>query len=112
MRTRRRLRTALLGLCGVPLLAGCLSDEAGTGNGGDCESHYQLVADAPTLQALKAKLVSEYLPAARSARVVDQHDGKKVVSVLNRKDRIIMQVDVWQESGGSWTAQEWLQCID
>lgn len=92
------------------VLAGCMSGESP--GGGDCTSSYQRVAEARSLSAHKTRLAHDVDPQARSVRVVGQHDAKTTINVLNRRNRIVMQVDVWQKPNGRWIAARWLQCID
>jgi outer membrane murein-binding lipoprotein Lpp len=106
----RRAAFLLLVLWSLTVLAGCASSESSDGE--DCTSFYQHVAEARTLSALKARLAHDVDPEARSVRVVGRHDGKTTINVLNRRNGIVMQVDVWQKSNGRWTAARWLQCID
>ena len=50
----------------------------------------------------------------RSLKVIDQHpeEGKVYVILLNRRHRTVMSLDMWQRDDGTWTAQQWSQCID
>jgi hypothetical protein len=75
-------------LAGLFLATGCLSDDGST-PGGDCTSHYEVVADAPTRAALKRELLEEVDPRVRTLRVIDE-----------------------DPDDGTWTAQQWSQCID
>lgn len=36
----------------------------------------------------------------------------RVVDLLNRNGRRLVQVDVWRTDAGSWCAGVWNQCID
>lgn len=91
------------------LLTGCSS----TTSGGDCVSRYEPVADAPTLRELKQEL-REVDPRVRSLKVIGQHpdEDKVYVNLLNRRNRTVMSLDMWQKDDGTWTAQQWSQCID
>jgi hypothetical protein len=94
-------------------LFGCLSQEGDT-SGGGCTSHYETVADAPTRQALRQALLRDVDPRVRSLRVIDEEPGddKVTINLVNRKDRRVMSLDMWQQGDGRWTAQQWSQCID
>ncbi|GAA2142236.1 hypothetical protein GCM10009844_13180 [Nocardioides koreensis] len=94
----------------MPFLIGC----AGSTDGGDCTSHYQPVADAPTREALKKELLEHVDPRVRSMRVIREHPdkGKVYVNLINRRHRSVMSLDMWQRDDGTWTAQQWSQCID
>ena len=103
------------------LLGGCLSTEPGTGAGGDCESSYKPVASAPTWDALKdAMIATEDWGRVASVRTqsrgedVDGHgeDVVRVVDLLNRNERRLVQVEVWRTDDGGWAAGAWSQCID
>ena len=108
------------GLCvataaAVTLVVACSPEQASSsGDNGNCTSHYNPVADAPTWVALKKNLLEEVEPRVRSLRVIDKDSGhdKVVVNLLNRKHRLVMSLDVWQEDDGTWTARQWSQCID
>jgi hypothetical protein len=95
---------------GLMLQAGC----AGTITEGDCHSHYEHVADAPTKPALRRQLLHDVDPRVRSLRVIDSdrpHD-KVVVNLLNGRRHVVMSLDMWRRDNGTWTAQRWSQCID
>ena len=92
------------------LLLGC----SGSTSGGDCVSHYEPVADAPTLGELKRELREDVDPRVRSLKVIDEHPdkGKVYVVLLNRRNRTVMSLDMWRRNDGTWTARQWSQCID
>lgn len=99
-------------------LAACAST---TETGDDCVSHYDSVAGARTWQALKAALVdSEQWGRVASVRTQARGDdvgagdqeAVRVVDLLNRKGRRLVQVDVWRTESGGWRAAVWSQCID
>ncbi|MFC4783442.1 hypothetical protein ACT8ZV_03145 [Nocardioides sp. MAHUQ-72] len=92
----------------LPLPLGCASSSGG----GDCTSHYEPVADAATRAALKQELLHDVDPRVRSLKVVDGRADKMTVNLLNRRDRVVMSLDMWQRDNGAWTAQQWSQCID
>ena len=93
----------------VPVLSGCAGEPSDPTS--DCTSHYEQVAQAPTLAALKVKLV-EQTPRAVSVRVVGRDGEKRSVNVLSRHPRNLLSLDVWQRDDGRWTAEQWSQCID
>jgi hypothetical protein len=103
------------------LACGLLSACAGTTEGGDCLSHYNPVASAPTWEGLKAAMLA-YKERGRVASVRTQARGDdvgagdqaavRVVDLLNRNGRRLVQVDVWRTDAGAWRAGVWSQCID
>ena len=97
-------------VAGLILLPGC----AGQTTGGHCTSHYEPIANAATKPALKRELVHDVDPRVRSLRLftsVTTHH-KLAVNLLNRRQRSVMSLDMWQRDDGTWTAQQWSQCID
>jgi hypothetical protein len=107
---------------GVALLAcGILSACAGTTESGDCVSHYDPVASAPTWDGLKDAMLG-YEERGRVASLRTQARGDdvgagdreavRVVDLLNRNGRRLVQVDVWRTEAGAWRAGVWSQCID
>jgi hypothetical protein len=100
---------------------GLLSACAGTTEGGDCLSHYNPVASAPTWEGLKAAML-DYKERGRVASMRTQARGDdvgagdraavRVVDLLNRNGRRLVQVDVWRTDAGAWRAGIWSQCID
>ena len=94
------------------LTAGCA--QVGSSGGGDCTSHYEKVVSAPTKAALKSHLLRDVDPRAHSLRVFDPRPGdhKVAANLLNRRHRLVRSLDMWQRADGSWTAQQWHQCID
>ena len=102
--------------CGA--LAACAST---TETGDDCVSHYASVTGAPTWQALEAALAeSEEWGRVASVRTnargddvgAGDQDAVRVVDLLDRKGRRLVQVDVWRTESGGWRAGDWSQCID
>ncbi len=100
----------------MTLFVGCSPVQVNSSgdDGGDCTSHYEPVADAPTRGALKKRLLRDVDPRTRSLHVIDEDPGddKVVVNLLNRRNRLLMSLDMWQRDDGTWTAQQWSQCID
>lgn len=100
---------------------GILSACAGTTDGGDCVSYYDSVASAPTWGALKDAMmentewgrVASIRTQARGHDVgAGDQDAVRVVDLLNRNGRRLVQVDVWRTDAGAWSAGAWNQCID
>jgi hypothetical protein len=116
MRMRAPVRMGLAVLaCGV--LGAC----AGTTGGGDCVSHYEPVASGRTWEALKDAMlgyrergtVASLRTQARGHDVgAGNHEAVRVVDLLNRNGRRLVQVDVWRTEVGAWRAGAWSQCID
>jgi hypothetical protein len=108
---------------GLAVLAcGTLSACAGDTHGGvDCESHYDPVASALTWDGLKDAMLG-YNERGRVVSVRTQARGHdvgagdrnavRVVDLLNRNGRRLVQVDVWRTEAGAWRAGVWSQCID
>jgi hypothetical protein len=114
--------TLALRICLAALACATLSACAGTtGGGGDCVSQYEPVASAPTWDALKDAMLGyeERGPVAslrtqargRDVGAGDQ-DAVRVVDLLNKNGRRLVQVDVWRTEAGAWRAGAWSQCID
>jgi hypothetical protein len=104
------------------LACGLLSGCAGTTEGGsDCVSHYNFVAGSPTWEGLKNAMLG-YTERGRVASVrthargddIGAGDQKavRVVDLLNRNGRRLVQVDVWRTDARAWRAGIWSQCID
>jgi hypothetical protein len=121
-----RLRLIGMTACvrvGLAVLAcGLLSGCAGTTEGGsDCVSHYNFVAGSPTWEGLKDAMLG-YTERGRVASVrthargddIGAGDQKavRVVDLLNRNGRRLVQVDVWRTDARAWRAGIWSQCID
>jgi hypothetical protein len=114
--------TAPVRMCLAALACGILSGCAGTAQGeGDCVSHYEPVASAPSWHALrKAMLGYEERGPVASLRTqarghdvgAGNRDAVRVVDLLNRNGRRLVQVDVWRTHAGAWRAGVWSQCID
>jgi hypothetical protein len=94
----------------LPFLAGC----QGAPEADACVSHYEPVADAPTRHELRRELREDVDPSVRALKVIDEHPdpGKVYVNLLDRRDRLVMSLDMWQRADGTWTAERWSQCID
>ena len=83
-------------------------------------SRYDVVASAPTWVALKRAMVAtdEW---GRVASVRVQSRGQvgaggrrvaRVIDLLDRRGRRLVQADVWRTEDGGWRAGVWLQCTD
>lgn len=120
MEVRASVRTGLAVLTGM-VLSAC-GGTAGVGSpGGDCVSHYNVVATAPSWVALKNAMLGYEAPRSvasvrTQARGHDlgagNQDVVRVVDLLNRNGRRLVQVDVWRTQTGAWRAGVWNQCID
>lgn len=92
-----------------------------TEGGGDCASQYDSVASAPTWDGLKDAMlgykergnVASLRTQARGDNVGGgDQDAVRVVDLLNRNGRRLVQVDVWRTDAGARRAGVWSQCID
>jgi hypothetical protein len=116
-----------LGLAGVAcvLLAGCSSvSSSGAGGGGDCVSQYDPIVAASSWPKLRSALVGAGHFERRGVSVRTQARGvaagtgghdqdlARVVDLLDRRERRIVQLDVWRTEAGPWRAGAWNQCID
>lgn len=110
-------------ICGI-LTSGILGACAGTsvgGGEGDCASHYEPVAQASSWVGLKDAML-DYRQRGRVVSVRTQarghdvgagdQDAVRVVDLLDRRGRRVVQVDVWRTDAGGWRAGAWSQCID
>ena len=113
-------------MCLAVLASGILSacaggtTTAGVGSG-DCVSHYDTVASAATWAGLKDAMLG-YSQWGRVVSVRTQGRGDdvgagdqdvlRVVDLLSRNGRRLIQVDVWGTDAGAWRAGAWSQCID
>jgi hypothetical protein len=101
-------------VCG--LLNACVSDSGG----GDCVSHYDPVADAATWRDLKDAMLATERGRVASVRIQGRGDdvgagdvnAVRVVDLLDKDGRRLVQVDVWRTDAGTWRAGVWSQCID
>ena len=101
-------------MAALTLVVGCGPEQVNSSNDDECTSHYQPIADAPTRAALKRKLLHDVDPRVRSLHVVDEDPGddKATINLLNRRQLIVMSLDMWERDDGTWTARRWAQCID
>ena len=102
--------------CGI--LSACASTPEGAG---DCVSHYDSVASAPTWTGLKDAMLGQtewgHVASVRTqARGNDvgagDQEAVRVVDLLDRNGRRVVQVDVWRTDRGGWRAGARNQCID
>lgn len=103
--------STVAGITAVVVLGGCGPGESSGGGNPDCTSHYEQIAAAPTLAALERKLIAR-TPGAVSVRLVGRDGDERHLNVLSATPRQLLGVDVWQLDDGSWTAEQWNQCID
>ena len=107
---------------GLAVLAcGLLHACAETTDGGECVSYYDTIASAPTWDALKDAML-DYSDWGRVVSVRTQargrdvgagdHDAVRVVDLLDRSGRRLVQADVWRTANGAWRAGVWNQCTD
>jgi hypothetical protein len=84
-------------------------------------SSYDSVASASTWAGLKDAMlgnpewgrVASVRTQARGDDVgAGDEDVVRVVDLLDRKGRRLVQVDVWRSDAGAWRAGVWAQCID
>jgi hypothetical protein len=109
---------------GVALLAcGNLSACASTTESGDCVSHYDRVASVPTGDGLQDAMLG-YEERGRVASLRTQargddvgagdRDAVRVVDLLNRNGRRLVQVDVWRTEAGArvWASGGQAACAE
>jgi hypothetical protein len=84
-------------------------------------SFYDDVASGPTWPGLKDAMLGDtkFGPVASVRTQARGHDigagneeAVRVVDLLNRKGRRLVQADVWRTDAGEWRAGVWNQCID
>jgi hypothetical protein len=117
MTTSVRLSLAVLA-CG---LTSACAGTTSTPGGGDCTSAYFPVASASSWDGLKDAMLDyqEWGPVA-SVRIqargddvgAGDQDAVRVVDLLNRNGRRLIQVDVWRTDAKAWRAGVWGQCTD
>jgi hypothetical protein len=109
-------------MCLAVLASGILSACAGDPTGADCVSRYESVVSAPTWGGLKDAILDSRVAGRRVVSVRTQargddvgagdQDALRVVDLLNRNGRRLMQVEVWRTEAGAWRAGAWGQCTD
>ena len=102
-------RAGVLAVVSLLLLVGC----GNSTSGGDYVSRYEPVADAPTLRELKRELLEDIDPRVRTLKVIDEHPhegmGLRQPAQPPEPHRVVAR---HVADDGTWTAREWLQCID
>lgn len=120
MGMKRFVRSIVAALACVSLTA-CSGSTGSAGGDGDCVSHYDEVASASTWPGLKiAMLDSTDWGRVASIRIQAQgvdvgagdQEAVRVVDLLGRSGRRLIQADVWRTDAGAWRAGAWSQCID
>jgi hypothetical protein len=106
-------------VCGV--LTACSSTTGTAGGDGTCVSHYDAVARADTWPGLKDAMLAyadrgDVVSVRTQARGHDvgagDQDAVRVVDLLDRRGRRLVQVEVWRTDTEGWRAGVWEQCID
>ncbi len=109
-----RIGVALLACA---LLGGCAANTADE----DCVSSYAPVASATTWPDLRTAIldsrewgrVASIRTQARGEDVgAGNEDAVRVVDLLDRGGRRLVQADVWRTDTGAWRAGVWQQCTD
>lgn len=113
--------SAVLATCA--LLTACAGTEEGvSSHDNDCTSHYEPVASAESWSDLRVamlanrdwgRVASVRTQARRQEAATGPGDQAvvRVVDLLDRKRRRLIQVDVWRTER-VWRAGAWSQCID
>lgn len=114
-------RPACIAALACALLSACGAGTTTRDVSGDCESHYDSVASAATWKDLQDEIKerAEWGPVA-SLRTQSSGHGigagdeevVRVVDLLDRNGRRLVQVEVWRTSDRRWRAGVWKQCID
>ncbi|WP_325472359.1 hypothetical protein [Nocardioides sp.] len=112
-------RQLVLGVLVCGLLGGCTT--VGTIEGDDCVSHHEPVAAAATWEDLEqemlrgtqwARPVAEVRTQPRGPGVGAGEEVVRIVDLLDRRGRRLVQVDVWRTESGGWGAGVWRKCIE
>lgn len=123
MPTSARIGLAVLAL---GFLSGCgeeYTPPPGIALGGDCVSHYEPVASAPTWKGLKDAMLGLEMGGRLTAalhvvrgpdEIVARGDQAvvRMVDPLGSSGHRLAQAEVWRTDRGSWRAGVWGQCID
>jgi hypothetical protein len=103
-------------------LASCTSVDSSVDSG--CTSSHLRVARADTWTELREAMTAYDAGRGRTTGIRVQERGHdlspdhggvdvvRVVDLLDRRDRRLLQVDVWRTDDGGWAAGAWQQCID
>lgn len=106
------------------LCAGCVADDTqvwSSADDGNCTSHHERLAAAPTWLELKEAMVASdewgrAVAVRTQARGDDvgagDREAVRVVDLLGKKGKRLIQADVWRTDAGTWRAGVWHQCID
>jgi hypothetical protein len=87
----------------------------------NCVSHYSSVGSARSWAGLRTAMlgnkdwgrVASVRTQARGTNVgAGDKDVVRVVDLLDRKGKRLMQADVWKTDTGAWRAGVWEQCTD
>ena len=105
-----RICGAILAAVAAVPLSSCQSDERVSSSCEGVPDHDELIARARSLPALRAKLAHDVLSPVRDTRVTDRRDGIRDLDLLDRKGRVVLQVEVSQLPNGAWTANHHIQC--
>ena len=104
------------------LLSGCTTVSSSVDSG--CTSSHLRVARADTWSGLRDAMTAYDTGRGRTTGIRVQERGHdlspdhggvdvvRVVDLLDRRDRRLLQVDVWRTDDGGWAAGAWQQCID
>lgn len=112
------VRQALAALA-CTVLAACAGS---SGEEGDCDSHYEPVGRAATWAGLQDAMLDSTewgrIASLRTQARGPDVDGSgaqdvvRVMDLLDRRGRRLVQVDVWRTETGGWRSGAWSQCID
>lgn len=103
------------------MLTACGASTTVSDFGSDCVSHHDAVARASTWKHLQSKMMKNEdwgsVAAVRTqSRGGDLSAGEqevvRVVDLLSRSGRRLIQVEIWRTPAGGWSAGVWKQCTD
>jgi hypothetical protein len=109
-----------LALVATAVLTGCEGGKSVSSPGGNCVSHYESVATAPTWKQLEDELlrsraygrVASIRTVARDVVGGGNRKVERVVDLVDHRDRRLVQADVWRTRSQAWRAGVWEQCIE
>ena len=99
-------QTLAISLGALVLTSSC-SSESSSPN--DCTSSTEVIAKAPTLHQLKSELAEEY---DADSFFVGEEDGERFINPLNKRGRLIVNLNLDRNKSGNLVASQWHQCID